>query len=698
MICAGHGDHGRQGESMNTAGRSRRGQPSSGPASTLDPGGSAAAANVAPGSDASAAGTAAASAAGTAADSLAAPAQASRRPRLRALAARPAARHVALLAIYLAAGIAVTWPRGTYLFEGKVPASSDVSSYIWDLWWVARQVTHLGNPWFTHYMAAPAGIQLGFDTTMPLAGLLMTPITLAFGPSAAFSLLTIVTPGLLCYAMYRAARLWVAPVGAIAAGALFGLASMLMWQNWYHLNIAVGTIFLPLALEATIRLRRAPSRRRGVILGLILGASVLVNQESAVLAVILAVLILAPWLISALARDRAALRARIISLALGAVVALVVAAPQLVAMAQQVRTGGVSAGPETTGPALLTTTYGMYGADLPALLGPSPRLASYGLNGLASAYHYQQPSEGLPTFGLVLGVLALLGLAIRWRRLNAWWFALLWLGSAALALGTTLFVGRPVIGPDGLLDCPARTCHHYVPLATTWNGVRVSQLMPYTWLVRIPGLSALREADRLALIGLVGAAVLAGIAVDWISRRARPLLIAVLVLGVLEAGWSGIPGPGTMPAALPALDRAIAADHSGSVVLDVPYGLRGGIPLYGSRISPAALLVASADGHPRAVSYTSWVPAPTIEAVSKQAFFIRLGAAEHGHHSTAAQLIAAQRSLRSLHIGWVLVWLHIWKTRQPQSRYQSVELYLEQTGFRVAYQADGVMVFRPAPR
>ena len=34
----------------------------------------------------------------------------------------------------------------------------------------------------------------------------------------------------------------------------------------------------------------------------------------------------------------------------------------------------------------------------------------------------------------------------------------------------------------------------------------VSLLMPYTWLVRVPGLSALREADRLALLGLVGAA------------------------------------------------------------------------------------------------------------------------------------------------------------------------------------------------
>ena len=172
-----------------------------------------------------------------------------------------------------------------------------MSSYVWDLQWIAHQVIHLGNPWFTTQMAAPAGIQLGFDTTMPLAGLIMTPVTLAFGPSAAFTLLTIAAPGLACYVMYRAARLWLAGPGAIAAGALFGLSAMLTWQDWYHLNIALGTLFLPMTLEAAVRLRRQPGRRQAIILGLVLGTSVLINQESAVLAAILAALILLPWLL-----------------------------------------------------------------------------------------------------------------------------------------------------------------------------------------------------------------------------------------------------------------------------------------------------------------------------------------------------------------------------------------------------------------
>ena len=97
--------------------------------------------------------------------------------------------------------------------------------------------------------------------------------------------------------MYRAARLWLPTrIGAIAAGAFFGLSGMLTYQDWYHINIAYGTVFLPVTLEAAVRLRRKPTIGQGVILGVVLGASLLVNQESAVMAVILAALALVGWL------------------------------------------------------------------------------------------------------------------------------------------------------------------------------------------------------------------------------------------------------------------------------------------------------------------------------------------------------------------------------------------------------------------
>ena len=136
-----------------------------------------------------------------------------------------------MLAAYLAAGIAVTWPR-VATGPGRVPAVRDISSYVWALWWVAHQAVHLANPWFTGSMAAPVGIQLGYDTTMPLLGVLLAPVTLTAGPAAAFWLITIVLPGLLCYVMYLTARLWLGPArrdrgrGAVRPGRHARLAGL----------------------------------------------------------------------------------------------------------------------------------------------------------------------------------------------------------------------------------------------------------------------------------------------------------------------------------------------------------------------------------------------------------------------------------------------------------------------------------------
>src|SRR5262252_7298905 len=221
------------------------------------------------------------------------------------------AGQLALLTCYLAAGIAVAWPRVTYL-AGSLPSTRDAGAYVWGFWWVAHQVTHLGNPWATSYLAAPVGEQLAYHTLMPLPGLLMTPVTLIFGPSASYNLLSIACPGLLCYAMFREARLWLPTgCGAVAAGAFFGLSSNLAWRSWYQVNLALGALFLPLTLAAAIRLRRTPGRRQAAVLGLVLGAALLTDQESSVLAAILAAVALMPWLVRPPGRGQPARRARL---------------------------------------------------------------------------------------------------------------------------------------------------------------------------------------------------------------------------------------------------------------------------------------------------------------------------------------------------------------------------------------------------
>ena len=604
------------------------------------------------------------------------------------VAGNPVVRHLVILAGYLAAGIALTWPRVTYLTGGKLPATRDAGVYVWDFWWMAHQVAHLGNPWFTRFIAAPVGAQLGYHALMPLEGFVMLPVTLAFGPRASYTLLSILLPGLSCYAMYRAARLWLpSQTGAIAAGAFFGLASDMAWHDWYQMNLAAGALFLPVALEAAVRLRRNPRLWQAAILGAVLGASLLTDQQSAVLVALLVAAVLLPWLLERHARDGATgngaegstpWRAKAMATAAAVAVALVVASPQIIAMAAQTRSGGAAISLQSV--AQYYTTSSTY---LPGLFQPSPRVVGLGLTFLKPVAYRGPIGDGIPTLGLVLTVMALLGLVVSWRRRSARMLGLLWLGCAVLALGSTLRLGNQV----------------FVPFTEHWERVRVSAIMPFTWFVQLPGMAGFREATRFTMLGLVPAALLAGAGVEWLRIRNRLLLVPVLLLGLLEAGWggdasvgavwSGTRAPAVMRTALPALDRPIAADHSSSVVVDIPFGIRGGIPLpgEGSAFNPEDQVLATADGHPRAIAYLSRIPAPTLAAIRKNAFYLGLLKLEDAQNASSPALLSAARlNARRLHIGWVLVW----------SQSPAVSSYLARTGFRFDYQADGVLVYRPA--
>jgi hypothetical protein len=280
-------------------------------------------------------------------------------------------------------------------------------------------------------------------------------------------------------------------------------------------------------------------------------------------------------------------------------------------------------------------------------------------------------------YGTTLTLAALAGLAAAWRRRAARLLALLWLGCSLLALGTVpwLYTG------------------YAAPLATRWHSALVSLAMPYTWFVRLPGLANFKEADRFTELGLVAAALLAGAAVSWLRTRAtlaaRGALVLLLALTATEAGWSGNP-PGhwpieSMPTAMPRLDGPIAADHSRSIVVDVPFGIRGGLPVIGGAFPPEAMVLATADGHPLADAFISRIPRQTLDGIKRQPFFATLMNAQGGPgRSTRAMISAARPNAQAMDIGWVLDW----------TDNHAVSRLLRLTGFVPAYRVGRVTVYQ----
>lgn len=390
---------------------------------------------------------------------------------------------------------------------------------------------------------------------------------------------------------------------------------------------------------------------------------------------------------------------------LAGVATLAVASPQIIAMIAQAADGNAS-----FPPVQLAASYDQYGAGLLGLFAPSPRLWTYGFDGASSFFYHSgiinplhligelQVSD-VPMFGVMLTILAITGLIVSFRRRNAWLLALLAAGCAALALGPQIWIGP----------------HVYTPFAQTWQGIRVSLLMPYTWLVRLPGFSNFREAWRFAELALAGMALLAGAAIDWLRYHAKPVLAVAVVLSLFELGWAGNPPgnvmPGmlkisSMPTSMPKLDRRIAADHSSSIVVDFPFGIRGGPPIYGPGFNPETEVLATADGHPLANGLISRVPSSTLNGIQSQAFYVGLNYVSHqskhtlGYHIgrngvyytypqgsnkwlTKAEWLAleaaAKQNAKRMNVGWVIVW--------PQQQVpHGIAHYLTATGFKLAYR------------
>jgi hypothetical protein len=590
--------------------------------------------------------------------------------------------HLAVLIGYLAAGIAVNWTRALYLIHHQLPWSRDTGLYVWDFWWMARSVSHLTSPFYSYFQAAPVGVPLAYHTMMPLPGALMTPITRIYGAAFTLNLLAALAPGLTAYAMYRVARLWLpTQTGAIAAGAFFGLSTIVTWNDWLEAQLMLGQIFLPIALEAAIRLGRRPNWRQAVILGVVMGAALLTDQESAILAGLLAVLALVPWLARVPSRGGDPLLVKARAAVISVAVFVLIGSPQLLAMYQQGKAGDV-----TVNSSVLASDINHSGATLQQIFAPSPRVGFFGLTGLQHYYYSTgPPSATMVAYGVVVTALALLGLAVCWRRPGSRRLALLWIGATLLALGTTLQIS---------------TTARFVPLAEMWHGIRVSMIMPYTWLVRIPAFSSFREANRITELGMIPAALLAAAGVDWLRRKVAPAALLALVLAAFEMGSVGATAiaPVTMPTGMSALDAPIRADHSGSIVVDIPVGVRSAVPQpgQGAQFNPEAQVVATGDGHPRTIAYVSRMSVSYVNRIRAHPFYNYLlelqdhdSAAVNNalfgrHNRGSAELTAARLDARRMNVGWAIMW-------NPQQVYRR---YLTAVGFRFAYRADGIPVYR----
>jgi hypothetical protein len=158
----------------------------------------------------------------------------------------------------------------------------DPGLHIWFLVWWPHAIANDLNPLLTHAIWAPAGFNLAWQTSIPLASILASPFTLTVGPIAAYNTLCLValpTAGwsafLLC--RYLSRSFW----ASIMGGYIFGFSAL----EFGHLlfgDISLLLVF-PVPLVVYFALRRImgemTERRFAVVLAILLLAQILLSLE-----------------------------------------------------------------------------------------------------------------------------------------------------------------------------------------------------------------------------------------------------------------------------------------------------------------------------------------------------------------------------------------------------------------------------------
>jgi len=101
----------------------------------------------------------------------------------------------------------------------------DPNAYIWFYAWWPHAILNGLNPFITNVIFAPAGFNLTWATSVPAPSLLMTPVTLAFGPVATFNVLALVAPTACAFSAFLLCRhLTRATAPAFVGGYIFGFS------------------------------------------------------------------------------------------------------------------------------------------------------------------------------------------------------------------------------------------------------------------------------------------------------------------------------------------------------------------------------------------------------------------------------------------------------------------------------------------
>ena len=449
-----------------------------------------------------------------------------------------------------------------------IGSGADPGVISWYLGWLPFALSHGLNPLLSTYIDYPDGVNLLWNTWVPLPALVFWPVTTAKGPIVSYNIAATLAPALTAWCAWFACQRYVSSrVAAMVGGLLYGFSPYILAHSLGHLHIALAFIppLILLVLDDILIRQSRPAAVLGVALGALGLMQLLISEEILVSEGLTACVAIGVLIALHGAPDRKRVIYAGRALGVAAVIFLIAAAPLLAF--QFLGPQHIVAVPQPRN---------VYVTDLLNFVVPTNVQAIGG--GLPSRVVEQftgNPGE----WGAYLG-LPLLGLLVYaagrgWHRASirtfsilALFFALLSMGQFVHVAGHTTIVPVPILGVilAAVVGGKARwplTC----VFAASWIAVAAD-----------PGVDSLLPARLTLYLFLFGAVLLAwfcDLALRNQSRRRRLVWIAVILLALITL-LPRIPFP-TSPIAVPTFftTSAVSVIPSGSVALVAPYTVGG---------------------------------------------------------------------------------------------------------------------------
>ncbi len=219
-------------------------------------------------------------------------------------------RRSAVLALGALVVLAVCWTSSAWLSPARrsVGYGGDTYPVVWCLGWFSHALAHGINPFVSYSVNAPTGVNLMWQTSMPLLAVALTPLTLVAGPLVSYNLVATAAPALAGWVAFLAFRRWTRPLPAFAGAVVFAFSPFMTVQAAQHvfLTFCPSAPLLLILLDRLLVRQERPAAVDGGLVGAVAACQLLISEEilaaeAVVAAVVVAVLV---WRHRAVARRK----------------------------------------------------------------------------------------------------------------------------------------------------------------------------------------------------------------------------------------------------------------------------------------------------------------------------------------------------------------------------------------------------------